>query len=240
MGSRNHLQSNGQAALFRKTAKSLIAKTKCREIPQTCFPQGIRQWRKGSPRNKTLLSIKVGSSQPGYKARTVRMGREASQTSQFVLVTSGPCKSAIICKWKVKNKKNMKKGRCNSPYGHRGRQIVEGGGILGLFACLRLEKRMCLEMKPFHFRSIKPFSMLVLRADQVVALCLCTLAKAGESVTSISLVGRRMSMTPCLFTRPPVMKQTTYLRHALRVCSCSNQSTSKHCSYQGSCSICTV
>lgn len=43
VGSRNHLQSNGQADLFGKTAKSLTAKTKCRGIPRTCFPQGIRQ-----------------------------------------------------------------------------------------------------------------------------------------------------------------------------------------------------
>jgi len=43
VGSRDDLKSNGKTALFGKAAKSPIAKTKRREIPQTCFPQGIRQ-----------------------------------------------------------------------------------------------------------------------------------------------------------------------------------------------------
>jgi len=64
-------------------------------------------------------------------------------------------------------------------------------------------KRMHLEKKPFHFRSIKPFASLVLRADQAVALGLCTLARAGEGGISTSLAGKRRWMIPCLSTLPP-------------------------------------
>lgn len=102
VGSRNPLQSKGQAALLGKMVNSLIVKTKCREIPQTCFPEGIRQQLSRKAKKQDSLSPGVWSR--AMWPQSMDSPQEQARESQ----TSQVCSSNL---WPLQARKNVQMGR---------------------------------------------------------------------------------------------------------------------------------